>query len=104
MAQATNCVRVCVHVRCCHLVTQNAYVTTVTCKHSQEETLHPVTLNSDLDLKRDLTSGGSTLGPGAAPPPKKIVAEPPNLAVFLTHCGHLIVRKISKLYAPNVTF
>jgi len=33
--------------------------------------------------------------------PKKIVARPPNLDVLLTHCGQLILRKISKFDAAR---
>ena len=34
--------------------------------------------------------------------PLQIVARPPNLAVLLTHCGHLILRKkISKFDATR---
>jgi len=54
-------------------------------------------------MTRNIDSGGSTLGRGGAhaPPPKswlgsRILAHPPNLAVLLTHCGQLILRKISK--------
>jgi len=48
------------------------------------------------------SSRSSTLGPGAQPPPqKKIVAGPPNLAVLLTHCDQLILRKISKFDATR---
>ena len=39
--------------------------------------------------------GGSTLGPGGHRP-LQIVATPPNLAVLLTPCGQLLLRKISK--------
>jgi len=44
-------------------------------------------------------SGGSALGPGSTGP--QIVARPPNLAVLLTHCGQLILRKISKFDATR---
>ena len=33
--------------------------------------------------------------------PLQIVARPPSLAVLLTHCGHLILWKISIFYAPR---
>jgi len=48
------------------------------------------------------TSGGSTLGPagGIAPSPKSWLG-PPNLVVLLTHCGQLILRKISKFDATR---
>jgi len=58
-----------------------------------------------------LTKGASTLGAQAlqivatTPPAKfsrpQIVARPPNLAVLLTHCGQLILRKISKFDATR---
>jgi len=38
---------------------------------------------------------------GHSPPSAQIVAWPPNLAVLLTHCGHLILRKISKFDATR---
>jgi len=38
-------------------------------------------------------------GAGGAQPLPQIVASPPNLAVLLTHCGQLILRKISKFDA-----
>jgi len=38
------------------------------------------------------------LGPGGHGP-LQIVARPPNLAVLLTHCGQLILAKISKFVA-----
>ena len=38
-------------------------------------------------------SGGSTLGGAAQAPPNR--GEPPNLSVLLTHCGQLILRKLS---------
>ena len=52
------------------------------------------------------------MGPGGAQPPKswldptnfappQIVARPPNLAVLLTHCGQLILRKITKFDATR---
>jgi len=43
------------------------------------------------------------LGSGAAgaQTPTQIVARPPNLAVLLTHCGELILRKISKFDATR---
>ena len=55
-------------------------------------------------------SGGPTLGPGGTGP--QIVAMPPpklwlglrNLVVLLTHCGQLILRKISKFDATDVRF
>jgi len=65
---------------------------------------HPAdSLQVELDLLVDgrlLTSGGSTLGPGGDTGPQ-IVARPPNLAVLLTHCGQLILRKISKFDATR---
>jgi len=50
--------------------------------------------------------GGSTLGPGGQAPkswlaPSQFAARPPNLAVLLTHCGQLIIRKISKFDATR---
>jgi len=39
-------------------------------------------------------------GAGGQPPPL-IVARPPNLAVLLTHCGQLILRKINKFDATR---
>ena len=44
-------------------------------------------------------SGGFALGQGGTGP--QIVARPPNLAVLLTHCGQLILRKISKFDATR---
>jgi len=38
-------------------------------------------------------------GPGGHSPSPQIVASPPNLAVLLTHCDQLILRKISKFDA-----
>ena len=57
---------------------------------------------------RSLT-GGPTLWPGGAglpaqPPNQKIVARPSNLAVLLTHCGQLILRKISEFDANKFRF
>ena len=43
---------------------------------------------------RSVISGGSTLGRGHRP--LQSVARPPDLAVLLTHCGQLILRKINK--------
>jgi len=46
--------------------------------------------------------GGGSGVPRCGPPPAQIVATPPpNLAVLLTHCGQLILRKISKLDATR---
>jgi len=57
-------------------------------------------------VRRQLSkiSGGSTLGTGAQPPPKKIVARHPSSAVRLTHCGQLILRKLENLKPADVTF
>jgi len=65
----------------------------------------------ELDLLRELIhayvsirpvtpSGASTLGRGRGTGPQ-IVASPPNLAVPLTHCGHLILRKIGNFDATG---
>ena len=43
-------------------------------------------------------SGESTMGPGGTAP-SKLWLGPPKLAVVLTHCGQLILRKISKFDA-----
>jgi len=59
-----------------------------------------------------MTSGGSTPGRGGHRPlqivvrPRSItdpqlVARPPNLAVLLTHCGQLLLTKISKFHATG---
>jgi len=53
------------------------------------------------DRGRSLVSG-STLGPAGVHP--QIVAGPPNLAVLLTHCGQLILKKIVNLVPPDVRF
>ena len=45
------------------------------------------------------TSGGSTLGGGDTGP--QIVTRPPNVAALLTHCGQLVLRKISKFDATR---
>jgi len=36
--------------------------------------------------------------------PLRIVASPPNLAVLLTHCGQLILKKSVNLMPPDVRF
>ena len=49
-----------------------------------------------------VNGGGCTLGPvggGGTGPPNR--GETPNLAVFLTHCGRLILRKISNFDATR---
>ena len=54
-------------------------------------------------------SGGPTLGPGGQAPnrgyaPPKLWLGLRNLVVLLTHCGQLILRKISKFDATDVRF
>ena len=41
-------------------------------------------------------------GLGTEPPPSEIVAGPPNLAVLLTHCGQLILKKMVNFMPPDV--
>ena len=47
--------------------------------------------------------GGSTLGSQGHSPPKSWLG-PPNLALLLTHCGQLILRKIRKIDAIRCQF
>ena len=53
--------------------------------------------SGQITLTTRTINGGFTLGPGGYKP--QIVARPPSLAVLLTHCGQIILRKISKFDA-----